>query len=247
MKNQDVPGVIGHVGTVLGQNRINIANFSLGRRDAPPAPGEPLEAVAVVSTDELVPGIRAGAVARESGGPVRAVGRVQTVSGSGGRPLSCGASLCTGARCQWHRRTTSAAIDAERHDPIHGARFDCLGGHPEDDATGFILSDIEGPGLLHLQHSLGAVVAHPGHDDADHVPPAVARRRTEQHIDRRTMPAHQRPVPHFHEIAGAAALQQQMAVSGCDQRLSPNHRVVVGGLFHGDAADLVQPVAQSGR
>ena len=54
MKNQDVPGVIGHVGTVLGKNKINIANFSLGRRDAPAAPGEPLEAVAVVSTDELV-------------------------------------------------------------------------------------------------------------------------------------------------------------------------------------------------
>jgi D-3-phosphoglycerate dehydrogenase len=55
MKNQDVPGVIGHVGTVLGRNLINIANFSLGRREAPIAPGEPLEAVAVVSTDELVP------------------------------------------------------------------------------------------------------------------------------------------------------------------------------------------------
>jgi D-3-phosphoglycerate dehydrogenase len=55
MKNQDVPGVIGHVGTVLGRNKINIANFSLGRRDAPSAPGEPLEAVALVSTDELVP------------------------------------------------------------------------------------------------------------------------------------------------------------------------------------------------
>src|SRR5271157_3126050 len=55
MMNHDVPGVIGHVGTVLGRNSINIANFSLGRREAPAAPGEPLEAVAVVSTDELVP------------------------------------------------------------------------------------------------------------------------------------------------------------------------------------------------
>ena len=54
MQNLDVPGVIGHVGTVLGRNSINIANFSLGRRDAPTAPGRPLEAVAVVSTDELV-------------------------------------------------------------------------------------------------------------------------------------------------------------------------------------------------
>jgi D-3-phosphoglycerate dehydrogenase len=54
MKNQDVPGVIGHVGSVLGRNRVNIANFSLGRREAPLQAGEPLEAVALVSTDELV-------------------------------------------------------------------------------------------------------------------------------------------------------------------------------------------------
>ena len=52
MRNRDVPGVIGHVGTVLGRNRINIANFSLGRHEAPPRPGMPLEAVAVVETDE---------------------------------------------------------------------------------------------------------------------------------------------------------------------------------------------------
>ena len=49
MKNQDVPGVIGHVGTVLGKNAINIANFSLGRCEGTP------EAVALVSTDGLVP------------------------------------------------------------------------------------------------------------------------------------------------------------------------------------------------
>lgn len=55
MKNQDVPGVIGHVGTVLGANGVNIANFSLGRRDAPAKAGEPLEALAVVETDGAVP------------------------------------------------------------------------------------------------------------------------------------------------------------------------------------------------
>jgi len=49
MKNEDVPGVIGHVGTVLGKNAINIANFSLGRREGT------AEAVALVSTDGLVP------------------------------------------------------------------------------------------------------------------------------------------------------------------------------------------------
>ena len=51
VKNLDVPGVVGHIGTILGSNNINIANFSLGRRDS----GEPLEAIAVVTTDTLVP------------------------------------------------------------------------------------------------------------------------------------------------------------------------------------------------
>jgi D-3-phosphoglycerate dehydrogenase / 2-oxoglutarate reductase len=54
MKNQDVPGVIGHVGTVLGRNRVNIANFSLGRRETALHPGEPLEAIALVTTDQPV-------------------------------------------------------------------------------------------------------------------------------------------------------------------------------------------------
>jgi len=55
MRNRDVPGVIGHVGTVLGRNGVNIANFSLGRQDAPTEPGATLDAVAVVETDEAVP------------------------------------------------------------------------------------------------------------------------------------------------------------------------------------------------
>ena len=52
MRNHDVPGVIGHVGTVLGKNQINIANFSLGRREGMAGIAD---AVAVVSTDGLVP------------------------------------------------------------------------------------------------------------------------------------------------------------------------------------------------
>jgi D-3-phosphoglycerate dehydrogenase len=54
MKNRDVPGVIGRVGTVLGENKINIANFSLGRRENHASPGEPAEAVAVVHIDEPI-------------------------------------------------------------------------------------------------------------------------------------------------------------------------------------------------
>ena len=43
------------MGTVLGGHRINIANFSLGRRDVHLKPNEPLEAVAVVESEGLVP------------------------------------------------------------------------------------------------------------------------------------------------------------------------------------------------
>jgi len=49
LKNQDVPGVVGYVGGVLGRNGINIASFSLGRKDAL------AEAVAVIVTDQPVP------------------------------------------------------------------------------------------------------------------------------------------------------------------------------------------------
>jgi len=55
MQNLDVPGVIGHVGTVLGRNGVNIANFSLGRRDNGSRTGGPADAVAVVSIDGAVP------------------------------------------------------------------------------------------------------------------------------------------------------------------------------------------------
>ena len=54
MKNKDVPGVIGHVGTVLGRNGVNIANFSLGRQDTPSTPGATLTAIALVESDQVV-------------------------------------------------------------------------------------------------------------------------------------------------------------------------------------------------
>jgi D-3-phosphoglycerate dehydrogenase len=54
-KNNDVPGVIGFIGTKLGEGGVNIANFSLGRGDKPPAEGLPFEAVAVVESDGVIP------------------------------------------------------------------------------------------------------------------------------------------------------------------------------------------------
>jgi D-3-phosphoglycerate dehydrogenase len=56
MRNRDVPGVIGKVGTILGEHKINIANFSLGRtgNGATEKKGEPRKAVAVVHVDGRV-------------------------------------------------------------------------------------------------------------------------------------------------------------------------------------------------
>jgi D-3-phosphoglycerate dehydrogenase len=47
LRNLDVPGVIGRVGTVLGQHNVNIANFSLGRGRN----GQEASAIAVVQVD----------------------------------------------------------------------------------------------------------------------------------------------------------------------------------------------------
>ncbi|HEX8650270.1 MAG TPA: phosphoglycerate dehydrogenase [Pyrinomonadaceae bacterium] len=44
-RNRDVPGVIGHIGTVLGQHNVNISRFHLGRRERGG------EAMAVIETD----------------------------------------------------------------------------------------------------------------------------------------------------------------------------------------------------
>ncbi len=52
VRNNDVPGVIGQIGTVLGEAKLNIANFALGRK--PAEGGRPgMQAVAVIQIDGL--------------------------------------------------------------------------------------------------------------------------------------------------------------------------------------------------
>ena len=54
IRNQDVPGVIGRIGTVLGEQRLNIANFALGRSGANVARNRRLpqgQALALVQVD----------------------------------------------------------------------------------------------------------------------------------------------------------------------------------------------------
>jgi D-3-phosphoglycerate dehydrogenase len=50
-RNFDVPGVIGKIGTILGQHGVNIANFALGRERAG---AKPVKALAVVQVDAPV-------------------------------------------------------------------------------------------------------------------------------------------------------------------------------------------------
>ncbi len=50
-RNLDVPGVIGKIGTILGQQGVNIANFALGRERAG---ARPVKALAVVQVDAPV-------------------------------------------------------------------------------------------------------------------------------------------------------------------------------------------------
>jgi D-3-phosphoglycerate dehydrogenase / 2-oxoglutarate reductase len=48
IRNEDVPGVIGRVGTLLGEHRINIANFALGRT------ADAKDALGLVNVDQKV-------------------------------------------------------------------------------------------------------------------------------------------------------------------------------------------------
>jgi D-3-phosphoglycerate dehydrogenase len=51
IRNRDVPGVVGKVGSILGRHNVNIANFALGRS----AKQIGAEAIAVVQVDTLAP------------------------------------------------------------------------------------------------------------------------------------------------------------------------------------------------
>jgi D-3-phosphoglycerate dehydrogenase / 2-oxoglutarate reductase len=59
IRNNDKPGVIGHVGSTLGKHGVNIATFALGRREAT----EGAEAVSLVRVD--------GKVSQDILGPIK--------------------------------------------------------------------------------------------------------------------------------------------------------------------------------
>ncbi len=76
IRNHDVPGVIGRIGTILGENSLNIANFALGRsvhsQRVPQG-----QAIAVVQID--VPNAAAAAPAIEALRKVEAIASVRLI------------------------------------------------------------------------------------------------------------------------------------------------------------------------
>ncbi len=74
IRNYDVPGVIGRVGTVLGEHQVNIANFALGRGPEPSSAREQAQAIAVVQVDgEITPAVLGALEAIEAVRRVRLV------------------------------------------------------------------------------------------------------------------------------------------------------------------------------
>lgn len=55
LTNEDVPGVLGYIGTITGKGQVNIAALSLGRQEKPDRPGAPLIAITLIETDQPVP------------------------------------------------------------------------------------------------------------------------------------------------------------------------------------------------
>ena len=82
IRNHDVPGVIGRIGTILGENALNIANFALGRAADPARPSHLQrvpqgQALAVVQID--VPTATAANAAIEALRKVEAIASVRLI------------------------------------------------------------------------------------------------------------------------------------------------------------------------
>jgi D-3-phosphoglycerate dehydrogenase len=82
IRNHDVPGVIGRIGTILGENSLNIANFALGRAADPARPAHLQripqgQALAVVQID--VPNAAAATAAIEALRKVEAIASVRLI------------------------------------------------------------------------------------------------------------------------------------------------------------------------
>jgi D-3-phosphoglycerate dehydrogenase len=111
IRNQDVPGVIGRIGTILGDHGVNIANFALGRairsQNVPQG-----QALAVVQID--VPNAAKATPAIEALRKVEAIASVRLIEL--GKLYS--ALLCT-SKCRWHHAIGHSASETPQQHQIN--------------------------------------------------------------------------------------------------------------------------------
>lgn len=78
IRNHDVPGVVGRIGTILGEHQVNIANFALGRANSTRSQRVPQgQALAVVQID--VPSAASATSAIEALRKVEAIANVRLI------------------------------------------------------------------------------------------------------------------------------------------------------------------------
>ena len=111
--NDDQPGVIGEVGTILGRHAVNIANFALGRGES--------GAIGVVNVDEEVGAPRPCSTPRSTNcGAFRPSARPGSSASPEGRGARCHAGVPRGhegpglARAATHGGVRLAHRDAQR-------------------------------------------------------------------------------------------------------------------------------------
>ncbi len=80
IRNLDVPGVVGRIGTILGENGLNIANFALGRAHGTPARAQHALAVVQIDVQGDSPNVASIAAALEALRKVEAITSVHLIA-----------------------------------------------------------------------------------------------------------------------------------------------------------------------
>jgi hypothetical protein len=131
---------------------------------------------------------------------------------------------------------------AQGQDSVDPSGRDSLAGHAEDDTCGLVLSEGASPCRMHLSHACRAIVAHSGQDDPKSVRACSLCRRPEEHVHRRSMPAHIGTFDDADPVLPGLAPQDQVMIARGNQSETRTGNVAVRRFSHLDAAEAVEPL-----
>src|SRR5579871_1107787 len=120
---------------------------------------------------------------------------------------------------------------------IYGSHSNRLSRHAEYHTAGFVLCDGDSAGLLHLQHSGGAVAAHARQQHSNGLGPGVLGYRTKHDVNRRTLVTDAWAVFHGHAVPSRTFPQQHVEVSRGHQGQAWTQMVSVHRLPYFKPAD----------